>query len=116
MIPLAILLEANRDPGLRGRVFPHDASILRAPLVADGQVVGFYCPHVAKNGRMRLGPIYITPEYRQRGLMTEVYEGLRGTPMMAAILDWNDGTRRLHEKVGFVKWKRFSNGWHYVRD
>jgi len=115
VIPRALLLEANRDPGLRGRVHPNDESIERVGIVADGKVVGFYRPHRAANGRLRLGPIYVTPEYRGRGLVSAVYRSI-SEPMMASIVDIHESSRVLHERVGFRRVRRFARGWYYYRD
>lgn len=115
LIPLALLLEANQDPGLRGRVHPQRVDIPRVPLVVADQIVGFYTPHYAANGRMRLGPIYVTPAHRGKGLVAAVYRSIT-VPMMASILDWNESSRVLHERVGFERWRRFARGWYYRRD
>jgi hypothetical protein len=113
VIPDDLLREAGADPGLRGRVKRNDPN--RCPITCDGVVVGFYSPHVAKCGRKRLGPIYITPAYRGRGLLTAVYRSIEG-PMMASILTIHEASQRAHERVGFVRWKRFARGWYYKRD
>lgn len=86
----------------------------RVPISCDGQVVGFYTPHFAANGRMRLGPIYVTHSHRGRGLVSAVYRSI-DVPMMATILDIHEASRRLHERVGFSQWRRFARGWYYHR-
>ena len=112
MIPEALLREAGKDPGLRGRV---KRCVRREPIVCDGKVVGFYTPHLAACGRKRIGPIYVLPEYRGRGLVTSVYRSIEG-PMMACILTIHEDSQRMHERAGFVKWKRFARGWYWRRD
>lgn len=116
MIPLDMLKEANREHGTRGRVRPADPSVHRVAIWCDGQVAGFYCPHFAKNGRLRLGPLYIAPAYRRRGLALWVYDGYAGTPMLAAVEDGNLASMRLHNRARFTKSHRYSAGWYYVRD
>ena len=113
-IPLDLLLEADRDPGLRGRVHPRREGIRRVPIERGGVVVGFYTPHVAADGSRRLGPIYVRPEHRGLGLVSAVYRSIEG-PMLAAVLDVHAESMRLHERVGFVRWRRFGRpgrqGW-----
>ena len=69
-IPETLLRNARRDWQCRGRVRPEAE---REPIICEGQVVGFCTPHTDKRGRHRLGPIYIMPEYRNRGLVTALY-------------------------------------------
>lgn len=88
----------------------------RAPLELDGVVVGFVTPHQAADGRWRLGPFYVLPESRGRGLVAAVYEAMRDRDMMACVLDTNEASRRVHERAGFVRWKRFVRGWYLRRD
>lgn len=114
-IPRDLLLEANREYFTRGRVRPNKADVVRVPIVCDGEVAGFYTPHRAANGRMRIGPIYVRPAYRGRGLALEVYRSIPG-PMMACVEDGNMAAERLHERAGFVRWRRYSNGWYWIRD
>lgn len=113
LIPTEMLRAANREPSIRGRVFLR-AEVERVPITCDGAVVGFYCPHLAANGRRRIGPIYVSPDYRGRGLVRAIYRAMDG-PMMAAILDTDVDSARLHERAGFVKWKRFARGWYWRR-
>lgn len=114
LVPQELLLEANRDHGTRGRVRPRDASIARRPIVCDGQVVGFYTPHRAATGELRIGPCYITPAYRRRGLMLAVYAGLQG-PLLACVEESNVAAVRLHERAGLVRLRRYQNGWYWRR-
>lgn len=111
VIPVEMLREAGRDPGLVGRI-KKDAH--RVPILCDGKVVGFYCPHVAKNGRKRIGPIWVSPEYRGRGLVTAIYRSIEG-PMMAVVLDIHTESMRMHERAGFERWHRFARGWFLRR-
>ena len=110
-IPREMLREANRDHGTRGRV---RLSAVRVPVVCDGRVTGFYTPHTAACGSKRIGPVYIRPEYRGRGLALAVYASISG-PMLACIEDSNEASIRLHERAGFVRWKRYSHGWYWRR-
>jgi hypothetical protein len=92
----------------------NSVDIARVPLLCADETVGFYTPHFAANGRMRLGPIYVTPAFRGRGLVSTVYRSIT-VPMMATILDSHEDSRRLHERVGFERWRRFARGWYYLR-
>jgi hypothetical protein len=114
VIPTNILVAANQEPSIRGRVHPRNDRIVRVPISFEGVVVGFYCPHRAACGLLRLGPIYVLPEFRGRGLVTAIYRTIK-EPMMAAILDSDVASMRAHERVGFVRWKRFAAGWHMRR-
>lgn len=114
LIPLDLLLEANRDHGTRGRVRPKDPTIVRVPIICDDVVVGFYTPHKAADGRGRIGPVYVRPEYRGRGLVTDVYREIVG-PMMACIEDGNTSSERLHTAAGFTRWRRYAHGWYWRR-
>ncbi|HEX6940906.1 MAG TPA: GNAT family N-acetyltransferase [Longimicrobiales bacterium] len=114
-IPYELLLEANREHFTRGRVRPNDWNVRRVPILWQGTVVGFYTPHRAANGRMRVGPIYVRPEYRGRGLALGVYRSIEG-PMMACVEDGNVAAERLHLRAGFVRWRRYAHGWYWIRD
>jgi L-amino acid N-acyltransferase YncA len=111
MIPSELLREANRDHGTRGRVRRNDR---REAIVCEGQVVGFFTPHRAATGEQRIGPVYVRPAFRGRGLATSVYRDLAG-PMIACVEDGNDASERLHKRAGFVRWRRYSNGWYWRR-
>lgn len=114
MIPDELLRAANKDRGTRGRVRRADAE-RRVPIYCDGRIVGFYTPHVAANGYKRIGPVYVMPEFRGRGLVTAIYRSISG-PMMACIESWNVESERLHERAGFRRWRRYSHGWYWVRE
>jgi hypothetical protein len=114
MIPVELLLEANRDHGTRGRVRPRDSSIHRMPIECDGEIVGFWTPHTSACGRQRIGPVYVRPSHRQRGLVLAVYRSITG-PMLACIEDGNVASERLHESAGFTRWRRYHAGWYWRR-
>jgi L-amino acid N-acyltransferase YncA len=106
-----MLREANRDFGTRGRV-KRDAE--RVAIVCDGEVVGFYTPHRAASGEQRIGPVYVRPAWRGRGLVQAVYRSISG-PMLACIEDANAESIALHERAGFVRVRRYSHGWYWRR-
>lgn len=106
-----MLRDANRDHGTRGMV---RRSAVRMAIVCDGETVGFFTPHRAKNGRLRIGPVYIVPSHRGRGLVVAVYATIAG-PMMACVADDNPSSQRMHERAGFVRSRRYSHGWWWTR-
>lgn len=110
-IPEDLLRAANRDPGTRGRV-RRDAD--RVPIVCDGRVAGFYTPHRDRSGAIRLGPVYILPEFRGRGLVSDVYRTAPG-PVVACVEAWNVASERMLERAGFVRWRRYAHGWYWRR-
>lgn len=114
VIPEALLRAANKDRGTRGRVRRADAE-RRVPILCDGLVVGFYTPHESASGYKRIGPVYVLPEYRGRGLVTAIYRSIDG-PMLACIEAWNIDSERLHERAGFLPSRRYSHGWYWVRE
>ena len=110
-IPDSLLREANSDHGTRGRV---RRGAHRVPILCDGEVVGFYTPHTAASGERRIGPIYVRPAWRGRGLVTGIYASIPG-PMLACIEEDNAASVRLHERAGFCRWRRYAHGWYWRR-
>lgn len=87
----------------------------REPLLADGTVVGFVTPHETRRG-WRLGPIFVLPAYRRRGLALAAYEARRHLSMVAFVADGNVASMALHERAGFARWRRGNGGWHMRRE
>ena len=114
-IPRVLLLEANREHWTRGMVRPNDQGIARAPIVCDREVVSFYTPRIAATGEMRIGPVYVRPPWRRRGLVLAVYAAIQG-PMLACIEAGNTASQCLHEKAGLHRSRRYANGWWWRRD
>jgi len=113
-IPPDLLREANREHWTRGVVRPSDAAVGRVAIVDGGAVVGFYTPGRAF-GAARIGPVYVRPQWRRRGLVLAVYASIGG-PMVACIEDGNEASRRLHARAGFAEWRRYARGWWWRRD
>jgi GNAT superfamily N-acetyltransferase len=89
---------------------------LRRPILLDGQVVGFCHPHETPRG-FRLGPIFVLPEHRGRGLTRAAYERhAAGKRCVAYIHDGNVGSEKAHAAAGFVKWRQGRGGWTWVRE
>ncbi len=113
-IPPNVLAAAREDRRLH-LVRAKDADIRRAILVA-GDVVGFCHPHDTARG-FRLGPLFVLPSHRGRGLIRAAYEQhAAGRRCIAYIHDWNEPSARAHAGAGFVKSRRDRGGWIWVRE
>lgn len=111
-IPEAVIAAARKESfiHLRGKDEP-----LRTPIVLDGVVVGFCHPHQAVGG-YRLGPIFVMPEARGKGLTRAAYEQhAKGRRCVAYIHDGNLGSEKAHIAAGFVKQRKGKGGWTWVR-
>lgn len=75
------------------------------PIRYRGRVVGFYSPRRCAFGR-RIGPLFVMPAFRRRGLALKAYASVRG-PLVASIA--------LHERAGFRRWSRYAAGWWWRR-
>jgi hypothetical protein len=111
-VPKRVIAEAMRDPfiagffGLPGRL---------EPIAHDGEVVGFYRPHVGIYGR-QIGPIFVMPTHRKHGLALAVYNSIDGQ-LYARIDEENVASVRLHERAMFTRWKRRGRrAWYWKRD
>lgn len=112
-IPADMLKRANACEWIRGRVFPDAA---REPIVHDGEVVGFVSPHQGRHG-FRLGPIWIEPEHRGKGLAAKVVAAYadKHPDLCHWLADRNEATLRMHLSIGFRLWRRGSRGGWYRR-
>lgn len=106
-VPEEIVRAAMKEPTLRGRVILR--STRRHPLICDGKVVGFVTPHETKSG-WRIGPIYVAPGYRRRGLVAAYYQAQPGKAFVAFIADGNAASLSAHRAAGFVAWKKARHG------
>ncbi len=111
-IPPEVIAAARKEPfiHLRGKDLP-----LRQPILFEGQVVGFCHPHDTPNG-YRLGPIFVLPGFRGRGLTRAAYaQHADGKLCIAYIHDGNLGSEKAHAAAGFVRWRRGRGGWTWRR-
>lgn len=111
-IPALVITAAKNEPfiHLRGKDLP-----LRRPIVCDGAVVGFCHPHPTPRG-FRLGPIFVLPSYRGRGLTRAAYaEHAAGKACVAYVHDGNVGSEKAHAAAGFERRARGKGGWTWVR-
>lgn len=108
-IPAEVIESARKDP----QVVLRPGMELWA-IRCEGRVVGFYSPHECAYGR-RIGPIFVLPEFRRRGLVLATYARLRG-PLVACVRDDNEPSIRLHERAGFRRWRRYAWGWWWKRE
>ena len=88
----------------------------KKPIALDGETVGFYCPHPVGRGRTRVGPIYVVPQHRGKGLGLQAYEWADGVKLVAYVHNGNMGSERLHEKARFVRWYKAPGGYYWKRD
>lgn len=103
-IPERIIKEARR-PEYKLLHVSRDGLI---PILCDGEVAGFHRMRECAYGR-RIGPLFIHPDYRRRGLALAVYASIDG-PLVACIRHDNEPSRCLHERAGFKPWRRFRYG------
>ena len=106
-VPEDIVREAMAEPALRGRVFLR--STRRVPLVHDGDVIGFVCPHETKSG-WRCGPIYVRKSHRGHGHVKEWYAEHGDRAWVAFVADDNRASLSMHKRAGFVPWKKARGG------
>lgn len=83
------------------------------PIRYRGRVVGFYSPRRCAFGR-RIGPLFVMPAFRRRGLALKAYASVRG-PLVACVRDDNPASIALHERAGFRRWRRYAAGWWWRR-
>jgi GNAT superfamily N-acetyltransferase len=92
-------------------------SMDHVPIVADGNVVGLYTPRPIRIVGLvgtRLGPFFVLPAYRRRGLMRGVYSQTKGT-LFACVRSDNLPSLQLHEACGFVRWRKYQFGDWWLR-
>ena len=113
MTAIEALVESARSEGWE--IQP--ATLAPHPIVADdGVIVGFYCPHAAGRGRMRVGPIYVSPEHRGRGLALQAYAWASpDTKFVAYVHRANAASLRLHVRAGFRVWYETNGGTYLCR-
>lgn len=110
-IPDAILRAARREYELRGVVRSTDE---RLALLCDGVVAGFVTPHRRQDGLLTCGPVYVAQAFRGRGVAAGFFRSLL-EPCVACIADTNEASRRMVERAGFVRWRRYEKGWYWRR-
>lgn len=89
---------------------------LRTPIRADGRIVGLCHPHQTPNG-FRLGPIFVLPEFRGRGLTAAAYaEHAAGKRCVAYVHHGNVGSEKAHIAAGFRRLRQGRGGWTWVRE
>lgn len=88
----------------------------RQPILCDGVVVGFCHPHETPRG-FRLGPIFVLPSHRGRGLTRWAYATYAaGKRCVAYIHDNNLRSENAHAAAGFVRGRRGKGGFTWTRD
>lgn len=94
-VPDAVLHAANITPEMKGRVKPEAA---RTAMMVDGVVAGFCTPHETKMG-LRLGPLYVAPDYRRMGLAALAWDRFRDRVCVAFVNNANTASAALHAKL-----------------
>jgi len=124
IIPDSLLREANATRELQNCVHRKEH---REPFVVDGVVVGFYTPHQTRLKwrwatkhewpyAWELGPAYVQPAYRRRGLLLSIFNLYWDRPMIGFSADDNEASIGIHKAAGFHRWKRHRTGYFYARD
>jgi GNAT superfamily N-acetyltransferase len=108
-IPTEVLQLARKDRWLKGYV---KADAHREPVLLDGVVVGFYTPHIDRNGCLQLGPVFVLPEHRGKGLVTAIYRAAP-EPLVACVEIGNVESERMVERAGLRRWRRYQRVWHW---
>lgn len=110
-IPGYIIKAANRDKPIRGRV-RRDA--YREPIIEPSscKVVGFVTPHAGRRG-YRLGPIFVLPEHRGRGLATAAVLRYRDRGLVHYVPNSSPESDRMHLAAGFDVWYTTRRGTWY---
>jgi GNAT superfamily N-acetyltransferase len=112
-IPPEVVAAARAEPFIHLRA--KDLH-LRRPIVHGGVVVGFCHPHDTPSG-YRLGPIFVLPAYRGRGLTRAAYaQHAAGRRCIAYLHDGNIGSEKAHAAAGFRRWRRRPGGTTWVRE
>lgn len=112
-IPSEVIAAAKREPFIHLRAKDLD---LRRPIVCDGAVVGFCHPHDTPSG-FRLGPIFVLPAYRGRGLTRAAYaQHAAGRRCFAYIHTGNVGSEKAHAAAGFKLVRTRRGGTTWVRE
>jgi 2'-5' RNA ligase/GNAT superfamily N-acetyltransferase len=101
----SLLFAANKDPELKGYVWPKKRGIEgRQAIVRDENVVGFASPRPSHTGEdvIRVGAIYVDPVHRGQGLASEaIRQIVKGKSGRAFIATDNEASRRAFEAAGF---------------
>lgn len=100
-VPASVLKAAHDDPAIEGTVLKAGGAY-RAPIYDGDEIVGFFTPR-QEGEHWRLGPIYVQPESRGRGLAAAAVRSfMQGRVGRAEIDADNTSSQRLFEAAGFV--------------
>jgi GNAT superfamily N-acetyltransferase len=99
-----VVTKANEDPWIKDTVLTTGGK-RRRTISHHGKVVGFMTPRRV-GGVLRLGPVYVRPEYRGQGYASEaIRKATAKTPSRAIIDRGNRSSIRAFTAAGFVKVK-----------
>lgn len=90
------------------------------PIHHENSLVGFHAPYVGNDGYQRVGPLYIDPSYRGKGIaFNYIKEFLDGKKAKARIHEGNLASQKVFERTGFKKGELEETEWdgkkHQVR-
>ena len=110
------LLEMVEQAAKEGWVIRPSTLEARPIVDEEGTLAGFYCPHPAGRGRLRVGPIYVDPAKRGQGLALQAYSWAPpDTRFVAYVHKDNHPSRRLHERAGFRFWYATKGGEYWCK-
>jgi GNAT superfamily N-acetyltransferase len=110
-IPGDVLVAARRD---LARICAVPPTRRLRPISADGLVVGFYHPHHGPYGR-QLGPMFVLPEFRGRGLALATYDREPGV-LYSFVHERNVAAVRLMELARFKRFVTMPHAAFWLRD
>ena len=118
-IPKDFLIKGDNDREIAGYVYPNDPTRERAGIYVDGELVGFMTPRQVKDGRWRVGALYINPKKRGKGVaadaIKEFFKDKKASPVPIGVD--NISSQKTFSKAGFqldpnnnepITWK---DGW-----
>ncbi len=109
---LPLISIANKDHYTRGVCSDKKN---HKPIIYDNETIGFYTPHITKQGVYRTGPVYIKEEYRNKGIVLSVIRDFSIDKNCEAYIErCNIGAEKMFLKAGYIKKRRYSHGhvWH----
>ncbi len=100
----ALLIEADRSEELTGFVYPDDSSRKRIAIKEEEAIVGFFTPRQDPDKVWRMGAIYITPDFRGKGLGSRAIQCFMADKDGRAFIEYsNFASKKAYEKAGFKK-------------
>lgn len=113
-----LISDANSCPELRGRCSRLSFGSDRIPIMYDGVEVGFVTLTEYEGNKIKVGPVYVSPAYRRKGLVrktlsTSTLASFGYSPsatLFCWIADNNDASRNAFTKAGFLQVRNGQKG------